>query len=60
MTELHLIDVEGELGVVLPADVLSKLGAAVGEDLVLSETPAGYLLTSATPAPEPRTEHVAA
>ena len=47
MTELELIDVEGELGVVLPDEVLSRLGVRAGSQLVLGETPAGYLLTTA-------------
>jgi hypothetical protein len=47
MTQLELIDVEGELGVVLPDEILSRLGAMAGGELVLAETPSGYLLTTA-------------
>lgn len=52
MTELELIDVEGELGVILPDEMLSRLGVTVGDDLVLAERAAGYLLTAAKPAAE--------
>lgn len=52
MTQLELIDVEGELGVILPDEVLSRLGVMAGGELVLAETPSGYLLTAAKPAPE--------
>ncbi|WP_310451760.1 hypothetical protein [Sulfuritalea sp.] len=52
MTRLELIDVEGELGVLLPDEVLSRLGVMAGGELVLAETPSGYLLTAAKPAPE--------
>jgi hypothetical protein len=52
MTQLGLIDVEGELGVILPDEILSRLGAMAGDDLLLAETPSGYLLTVAKPAPE--------
>jgi len=52
MTQLELIDVDGELGVVLPEEILSRLGAKAGGELVLAETPSGYLLTAAKPAPE--------
>jgi hypothetical protein len=52
MTQLELIDVEGELGVVLPDEVLSRLGVMAGGELALAETPSGYLLTAAKPAPE--------
>ena len=47
MTKLELIDVEGELGVVLPEQMLSRLGATLGDELVLVETSPGYLLTAA-------------
>lgn len=50
MTQLELIDVEGELGVVLADEVLSRLGVMAGDELVLAETPAGYLLTVKLPA----------
>lgn len=50
MTQLELIDVEGELGVVLPDEILSRLGAMAGGELVLTETPSGYLLTAKQPA----------
>ena len=59
MTELELIDVDGELGMVLPDEILLRLGAMAGDELVLLETPAGYLLTSTNLAPEPGTEPVA-
>ncbi len=52
MTQLELIDVDGELGVVLPDEVLSRLRAMAGEELVLVETPSGYLLTGAKALPE--------
>jgi bifunctional DNA-binding transcriptional regulator/antitoxin component of YhaV-PrlF toxin-antitoxin module len=52
MTQLELIDVEGELGVVLPDEVLSRLGVRPGGELVLAETPFGYLLTTPKLAPE--------
>ncbi|MBI5900729.1 MAG: AbrB/MazE/SpoVT family DNA-binding domain-containing protein [Rhodocyclales bacterium] len=52
MTQLGLIDVEGELGVILPEEILSRLRAKAGDELVLAETPAGYLLTVAKSAPE--------
>lgn len=52
MAELELIDIEGELGVALPDEVLSRLGVVAGDELVLAETPSGYLLTAAKPAPE--------
>ena len=52
MTQLELIDVEGELGVVFPDEVLSRLGVMAGGELVLAATPSGYLLTAAKPAPE--------
>lgn len=47
MAQLELINVEGELGVVHPDEVLSRLGVRAGGELVLAETPAGYLLTAA-------------
>jgi hypothetical protein len=59
MTKLELIDVEGELGVVLPEQILSRLGATLGDELVLVETSPGYLLISATLAPESGTRPVA-
>ena len=52
MAQLELIDVEGELGVLLPDEVLSRLGVTAGGELLLAETPSGYLLTAAKPAPE--------
>jgi len=52
MTQLELIDVDGELGVVLPDEVLSRLGVMAGGELVLAETPTGYLLTAAKRVPE--------
>lgn len=52
MTQLELIDVEGELGVVLPDEILSRLGVVAGGELVIAETSSGYLLTVAKPAPE--------
>ena len=52
MTQLGLIDVEGELGVVLPEEILSRLGATAVDELLLAETPSGYLLTVAKSAPE--------
>lgn len=52
MAQLELIDVEGELGVLLPVEVLSRLGVMAGGELLLAETPSGYLLTAAKPAPE--------
>lgn len=52
MAQLGLIDVEGELGMLLPDEVLSRLGATAGGELLLAETPSGYLLTAAKPAPE--------
>ncbi|KAF0166108.1 MAG: hypothetical protein FD157_727 [Rhodocyclaceae bacterium] len=33
MTQLELIDVDGELGVVLPEEILSRLGAMAGGEL---------------------------
>lgn len=47
MAQLESINVEGELGVVFPDEVLSRLGVRTGGELVLAETPAGYLPTSA-------------
>ena len=52
MAQLELIDVEGELGVLLPDEVLSRLCVMAGGELLLAETPSGYLLTAAKPAPE--------
>ena len=52
MTELAVIEVEGELGVVFPNEILSRMGAVVGDEVILSETPHGYLLTSAKSCPE--------
>lgn len=52
MTKLELIDVEGEVGVVLPDQMLSRLGATLGDELVLVEISPGYLLISARLAPE--------
>jgi hypothetical protein len=52
MAQLELIDIEGEFGVALPDEILSRLGVVVGDELVLAETPSGYLLTTAKPAPE--------
>ena len=52
MAQLELIDVEGETGVLLPDEVLSRLGVTAGGELLLAETPSGYRLTSAKPAPE--------
>jgi hypothetical protein len=52
MAELELIDIEGELGVALPDEILSRLGVVAGDALVLAETPSGYLLTAAKPAPD--------
>ena len=49
MTQLELIDVEGELEVLLPDEILSRLGVMAGDELVLAETPAGYLLTVKPP-----------
>ena len=49
MTQLALIDVDGEIGVVLPDEILTRLGAMVGDELVLAETPSGYLLTAKLP-----------
>ncbi len=51
MAQLELIDVEGELGVLLPDEVLARLGVTAGGELRLGEAPSGYLLTSAKPAP---------
>lgn len=51
MAELELIDIEGELGVVLPDEILSRLGVMAGDELVLAKEPFGYLLTTAKPAP---------
>jgi bifunctional DNA-binding transcriptional regulator/antitoxin component of YhaV-PrlF toxin-antitoxin module len=51
MTQVELIDVEGELGLVLPDEILSRFGARAGDELILAETPSGYLLTAAKPAP---------
>jgi hypothetical protein len=52
MSKLELIDVEGEPGVVLPEQILSRLGATLGDELVLVEVPPGYLLTPVAPASE--------
>jgi hypothetical protein len=52
MAQLELIDIEGEFGVALPDEILSRLGVTVGDELVLAETPSGYLLTTAKPGPE--------
>ena len=52
MTKLELIDVEGELGVVLPERILSRLGAALGDELVLVEAFPDYLLTPVGRRPE--------
>ncbi len=52
MAELELIDIEGELGVAFPDEILSRLGVVAGDELVLAETPSGYLLTTTKPAPE--------
>lgn len=59
MTQLELIDVEGELGVVIPDEILSRFGARAGDELVLAETPSGYLLTFVKPAPDGKASLVA-
>ena len=52
MTKLELIDVEGELAMLLPDQILSRLGVTLGDELVLIESHSGYLLTSTRLAPE--------
>lgn len=52
MAELELIDVEGEPGLLLPEEMLSRLGVGIGDDLILSANPFGYLLTAAKPSLE--------
>jgi hypothetical protein len=47
--ELKLIEIEGGLGVALPADVLAKLGARAGGVLHLHEDDEGVRLFVATP-----------
>ena len=49
MTQLELVDVEGKLGVVLPDETLSRLEVTAGDELLLAETPSGYLLTAKLP-----------
>jgi hypothetical protein len=47
--ELKLIEIDGGLGVALPADVLAKLGARAGGVLHLREDDEGVRLFVATP-----------
>ena len=49
LTTVKVQKVGNSLGVVLPKEVLAKLGVTNGDDLFLIETQAGYQLTSYDP-----------
>ena len=46
MYQLKITTVGNSPGVVLPVDVLEKLGVGEGDMLCLTETPEGFLITS--------------
>lgn len=47
--ELKLIRIDGGTGVILPEEVLAKLGVGVGDTLFVKETPTGVELTPKDP-----------
>ena len=46
MLTLRVLEVDGSLSVLLPAEVLRKLHVAEGDEIFLTETPDGYELSS--------------
>ena len=46
MPALKVLEIDGSLGVLLPREVLEKLHLARGHEILLTETPDGYELSS--------------
>lgn len=49
MMEVTICKVGNSLGTVLPREVVAKLRVAVGDRLLLTETPDGYRITPCNP-----------
>lgn len=56
MAALKLTQIGNSVGVILPKEVVARLKVQKGDNLFLSETPAGYVLTPYDPAIEEQLE----
>jgi bifunctional DNA-binding transcriptional regulator/antitoxin component of YhaV-PrlF toxin-antitoxin module len=45
LIRLEFIEADGEIALVLPLEVLERLGAKAGDTLILTPSEGGYLLT---------------